>query len=101
VSYYNTEPVNVTARKRHCCSWCGERIEAGTVYLRRFCVGPDGPSTVKQHPECAQAEAHYYKETGEHEWDYGVFTRGCICESGDSGHGTYPTCISSLQAITG
>jgi hypothetical protein len=90
--YFNSPPLTRMARKRHICSWCGEVIEKLSVYQRRFCCGDGAGSTIKQHPECAAAERRFYSHTGESEWEPGTFTRGCTCESGDTGHGTYDTC---------
>jgi hypothetical protein len=32
-------------------------------------------------------------QPGEYEYTPGEFTRGCTCEAGDIGHGTYPDCV--------
>jgi hypothetical protein len=89
---FNSSVVITKARKRHVCSWCGETIEKGEIYHRRYCVLEGSGSTIKEHPECAHAENQYYIETSENEWWYFHFVRGCICEGRDSGHGTYPHC---------
>lgn len=83
----------VTARKRHWCSWCSEDIPAGTSYIRYAVAGDDGVGTVKIHPECNAACGRAFAEDPSFEAEPGVvFTRGCTCEHGDVGHGTYPTC---------
>jgi len=90
--YFNSPPIIRKARKRHICSWCGEDIPKGTIYHRRFCVNGGDVCTIKQHPECAEAELHHWSQTSGDEWEPGTFTRGCTCERGDTGHGTYDTC---------
>ena len=93
MSYHNTAAVNVRARKRHCCTWCGEKIEAGEIYKKWCCIGDDGPMTNKMHNECHAAMGRWIKaQPGEFEFGSGEFTRGCVCESGDSRHGSYSDC---------
>ena len=88
-----TTPKDTKARKRHRCSWCAEAILPATTYTRYVCFGDDGVGTVKVHPECYTAMQRFYEEDPYFEWAAGdCFTRGCTCESGDVGHGTYPTC---------
>jgi hypothetical protein len=42
----------VTAKKRHRCTWCGEWIEAGERYTKEFVKVDGDPSSNKLHPEC-------------------------------------------------
>lgn len=42
----------VTARKQHACSWCGQKIEAGSKYVRQFVLFDGDTCTNKFHPEC-------------------------------------------------
>ena len=99
MSFFNSPPDKRKARKKHVCSWCGEIIEKGSFYLRRFCSNDGAGSTIKEHPECAHAENHYYSETDENEWECYFFTRGCICESGDSAHGSNSWCSRIKESI--
>ena len=93
MSYHNTTVCDVHARKTHRCTWCGEKIQVGEGYKRWTCIGDDGPMATKMHIECRAALGRWMKaQPGEYEYDPGAFTRGCVCESGDSGHGTYPEC---------
>jgi hypothetical protein len=94
MTWFNTTPIDVKARKLHRCSWCSERIERGEVYKRWVCIGDDGPMTCKMHQEChAAMERFAAAQPGEYEYTPGEFTRGCTCEAGDIGHGTYPDCV--------
>ena len=44
-----------TAKTRHGCTWCGEWIEVGAIYIRER-VKVDGDMTTnKLHPECSDA----------------------------------------------
>jgi len=92
MTYFNSPSIIAKARKAHRCSWCGEVIAKGTVYHRRYSCSEGIGSTVKQHPECAAAETLFHEQSDDTEWEFFTFTRGCTCESGDSGHGTYDTC---------
>ena len=93
MSYYVTTAVNVQARKAHRCTWCGEKIHVGERYKRWTCIGDDGPMTNRMHTECYEALRRWAEaQPGEYEYDPGTCTRGCVCESGDVGHGTYPEC---------
>ena len=100
MSDYSSSKVKVKARSEHRCCWCGETIEKGETYYRWFCVFEGSANTLKMHPECEHAESKLYIETDEHEWDDYSFTRGCVCDSGDEWHGTYPSCqkIKALWA---
>jgi len=94
MTWFNSDPINVKAMKPHHCSWCSERIERGEVYKRWVCIGDEGLNTCKMHQEChAALERFAAAQDGAYEYDPGTFTRGCTCEAGDSGHGTYPTCV--------
>jgi predicted nucleic acid-binding Zn-ribbon protein len=44
-----------SARKPHRCSWCGERIEAGSSYFRWRCYDGGDASTCRMHGECKAA----------------------------------------------
>ena len=71
----------VSAKKRHQCSWCAERIEIGETYLRyRWYNGSDA-STVKMHPECISAMRELIKLEGGYEIEFGLGDnpRGCLC----------------------
>jgi len=97
VSWFNSPPQDVKARKRHLCTWCGQRILPGAIYKRWVCIGDDGPLTTKMHHECEQAMQRYASQAGrEYEYDPYSFTRGCTCESGDRGHGHYPDCNTTI-----
>lgn len=89
-----TPVTEVRARKRHSCSWCAQRIERGEVHRQYTYIGEDGPCRVRLHQECYAAFQAYEKiEQGGFEFSPGDFTRGCTCEGGDCGHGTYATCL--------
>ncbi len=95
MSYHNTPVSDVKARKRHLCTWCGTKIQAGEVYKKWVCIGDDGPCTAKMHKEChAAMERYAAKEQGDWEYDPYSFTRGCTCEGGDRGHGHYADCCT-------
>lgn len=58
MSYCIRETVDVTARKKHSCTLCGEAIEIGSKYIMRTGVNPgDGWWSMKMHPECHKLEA--------------------------------------------
>lgn len=63
-----TEQTTQTARKTHRCSWCGEVINPGDTYARWRYFGDDGPSTVKMHPECDDAQKRHVDQGGENEF---------------------------------
>ena len=95
MSYYNTSATDVRARKRHLCAWCGVPINTGEIYKNWTSIGEDGPAAVKMHMECKAAENRFAQSSpGEYEYESYSFTRGCICESGDIGHGTYLDCLA-------
>lgn len=53
------------ARKAHRCSWCGQPIPVGEVYVRtRFAFEGD-PGSNKFHLECDKAAEDDYAEWGE------------------------------------
>lgn len=43
------------AKSRHRCTWCGEWIEAGSIYIRERVKVDGDMSTNKLHPECSDA----------------------------------------------
>ena len=53
------------AQKEHRCTWCGQPILMGEMYLKRRGICEDGPSTVKHHMECEEAADADWKEWGE------------------------------------
>jgi len=96
--WHNTDAVNVTARKAHRCTWCGQTILIGEVYKKWSCFGDGSASTCKMHAECAIALDVYGQQPhGEYEYDQYSFTRGCICESGDTRHGSNSFCINLVN----
>lgn len=54
----------VTARKQHACSWCGQKIEAGSKYVRQFVLFDGDTCTNKFHPECDNAVTAVAREEG-------------------------------------
>lgn len=42
----------VTAKKRHRCTWCGEWIAVGEVYQKEFVKVDGDAGHNKLHPEC-------------------------------------------------
>jgi hypothetical protein len=53
------------AKKEHKCSWCGQQILVGEMYLRSRVVFEGDPQTNKFHPECGDAAAADNMEWGE------------------------------------
>jgi hypothetical protein len=53
------------ARKAHRCSWCGQPIPVGEVYLRTRFVFEGYPGSNRFHLECDKAAADDYAECGE------------------------------------
>jgi len=49
-----SEPTEQTARIRHQCEWCGQKINAGAHYVR-YVTDFDGFTIIKLHPECYAA----------------------------------------------
>ncbi len=92
MSDYSSSQAKVKARKKHKCSWCGEIIEQWETYLRGFCVFEGVASTFKMHQECSHAESKLLQYSDDCGWFWYSFTRGCVCDNGDKGHGTYPSC---------
>jgi hypothetical protein len=89
-----TTPVReVKAQKRHRCTWCPEIIEKGTVYKTYTSFSDGDVCRQRFHPECLKAAEVMFAKEGWYEWDCSTNTRGCICEAGDPGHGTYKDCI--------
>lgn len=81
-----TDPKTVKAKKRHQCYWCGEPIEPGDVYEQWTCFDDGNATNVKVHGVCKEAWDKgvasgdwYYRE----EVDFGVHSRGCLCENGN------------------
>jgi hypothetical protein len=68
------------AKSAHRCSWCAERIDIGTTYMRyRYFNGGDA-GTVKLHPECnAVLDKTIREEGGDYEFAPGDNPRGCNC----------------------
>jgi hypothetical protein len=64
------------SRKRHMCTWCWERIEAGSSYWTWFTYGEN--CTARMHEECfeAQRRADRYDEELP---PPGTYPRGCWC----------------------
>jgi hypothetical protein len=73
--YQEIQSKEVTVRKDHRCSWCGERIPAGQrAHYRAYTF--DGFQTDYMHPECHDAmENHHDLEDGFNE---GGFKRGSV-----------------------
>jgi hypothetical protein len=85
--------------KPHRCSWCGEQIPVGELYTRWSGRYEGQMFTCKCHVECQKAMQLWQEQTGETEYpDVGSMTRGCTCEKGDVGHGTYPSCVKPGEA---
>jgi hypothetical protein len=53
------------ARIAHRCSWCGQPIQVGEVYVRTRFVFEGDPGSNKFHLECDKAAADDYAEWGE------------------------------------
>jgi hypothetical protein len=53
------------ARKEHRCSWCGQHIPVGEVYVRTRFVFEGNPGSNKFHLECDKAAADDYADCGE------------------------------------
>ena len=51
---FNTDPVMLTAKKAHRCTWCAQAIEPGQKY-RRWVTFDDSAFTSKMHPVCVSA----------------------------------------------
>lgn len=92
MSFCSEEKTVVARVKTHRCHWCGQRIELGSQYVTYFYADGCTGSRMKLHPECHAAVGRSIEQTGETEFDPYIWTRGCTCEAGDVGHGTYPTC---------
>ena len=67
------------AQKAHRCSWCAEKIDAGSSYSRWRYYGDDGPTVVKIHPECKAALDEVNNDPDFEEWCEGDNPRGCNC----------------------
>ena len=63
---YHTPPVTLKARKDHVCSWCAQKILAGSTYLRWASMYDNSCGTNKMHQECHAAACD-----GEYgQWEY-------------------------------
>lgn len=62
MSWHHVKDSRQKARKVYSCYLCGESIEKGQEYLRRFGYDEEGPNSVCMHPECEQ---------GSRSWDAG------------------------------
>ena len=60
------------AAKDHRCYFCDEICEKGKPYWRRSGADGDGIWTMKMHPECLEATAHWRDE------DFETFTIGSM-----------------------
>ncbi len=69
------------ARKAHQCDWCYDAIEVGEQYRSWRWKSGDYIGTVKEHPECyeAQSELVHAQGGGEIEFTPGDNPRGCWC----------------------
>jgi hypothetical protein len=88
----SSEVRDIVARGTPSCSWCPERIQKGEIYKGWTWFGDGAPVKIKMHRECYAAMQRYFAERQESEFEMHVNTRGCTCEAGDRGHGTYPSC---------
>jgi len=52
------------ARQQHRCSWCGQKIEPGSLYHRWRWFDDGDASTVKMHDECLGA----FERSGDNEF---------------------------------
>jgi hypothetical protein len=76
----STAKETVKAKKEHRCSWCAQKIDAGSNYHRWRYFGDDGPTVVKMHPECEAARIEASKHDSDFdEWPEGGNPRGCWC----------------------
>lgn len=67
-----------SAKKKHSCDWCGERIEPGSSYFRwRFFSQShrDEFGTCKLHPECYQDNQSMPRIELVDGWTPGQFSR--------------------------
>lgn len=65
-----------TARKEHCCSWCGEKILKGEKYKRWTGIYEGEFQSNPMHIECDNACFTYMKELGCDEYTPYMFKRG-------------------------
>lgn len=63
-----TPEIIKAAKKRHICSWCGQRIETGDAYKRWRCYDGIDAGTVKMHPECCDVCTAELRKSGENEF---------------------------------
>lgn len=66
------------ARKAHCCTWCGQKIDIGAEYLRERVKIDGDMSTQRYHPECETAlhDLSRYEGGGCVYFDFGSMPRG-------------------------
>jgi hypothetical protein len=88
-----TETRQVKARKRHRCDWCGQHIEVGEIHPVYTAFFEGTATRIRMHAECRKAMDAVTAKEGWIEWMPGDYTRGCTCEHGDPGHGTYSECL--------
>lgn len=50
-----------TARKVHCCIWCGEKIKKGEKYIRQDGLFDGDFQSNKYHAECRKAATAYFR----------------------------------------
>jgi len=77
-----TMPAELTAKKDHQCSWCGEAILEKERYWRWRWFAYNEASTCKSHPECyaAMTSAAVANE-GIIEFTHGEYKRGTTEEN--------------------
>lgn len=63
-----SDPIR-TARKVHCCIWCGQDILPGEKYRDERSVYDGNIQRHRWHPECAESSSEYFKFSGEEEFD--------------------------------
>lgn len=100
MSFCSDEKTMRALTKTHRCHWCGQRINIGELYVTYFYTDGCTATRMKLHPECHAAVGRYVEQTDETEFDPYIWTRGCTCEAGDVGHGTYPTCTPQMKPRT-
>lgn len=105
MSDFYGNPIGVMARKTHRCNWCGETINKGDSYVKRFFVCDGEAWTAKMHAECDEAHQSYDYD-GESICFLGQFQRGHNHEPGDLGETAVnslyrcPGCVAELEKQT-
>ncbi|SIT50470.1 hypothetical protein BN2476_830041 [Paraburkholderia piptadeniae] len=61
MSYTQLSDSTPIARKNHHCSWCGERIESGSMYMRTAGINDGDFQVGKFHPECDAAATDEFR----------------------------------------